>query len=164
MAFWGAPVPVDDHADRALRCARAMIDGMAQLNAELAEAFPDRRGRQPIYIRIGVNSGDAVVGEIGSAGRRSYTALGDSVNIAARLQDYAKEAGQDVLIGEQTAALSRQHALKPFVCTMLRGRTRPEVVFVPEPPGFDQAWQREDERAWMDEPLRLGGNRARRAA
>jgi adenylate cyclase len=133
MAFWGAPAPAEDHADRAIACARAMIEGMDQLNAVLALAYPGRKGRKPIRIRVGVNSGEAVVGEIGSAVRRSYTALGDSVNIAARLQDYAKEVEQDLLIGQRTAELSRRHVLRPFVSTILRGRTHPEEIYVLAP-------------------------------
>ncbi|MDF3886704.1 CHASE2 domain-containing protein [Cupriavidus basilensis] len=134
MAIWGAPVPREDHADLAITCARAMIDGMDQLNAELARANPGRCHQKPIHVRVGVNSGDAVVGEIGSAVRRSYTAIGDSVNIAARLQDFAKEVDHDLLIGARTAELCHSHALQPFVCTTLRGRSQQEVIYVPAAP------------------------------
>ncbi|AQV96377.1 adenylate/guanylate cyclase domain-containing protein [Cupriavidus necator] len=133
MAFWGAPLTVPDHADRALSCARAMLDGMARLNVELNGAFPGRRGEPPIRIRVSVNSGEAVVGEIGSTVRRSYTALGDSVNIAARLLDYAREAGQPLLVGQRTARLCQQHALDLFAETALRGRLHREQVYVLSP-------------------------------
>lgn len=133
MAFWGAPLTVPDHADRALSCARAMLDGMNQLNAELEELFPRRRGEPPICIRVSVNSGEAVVGEIGSTMRRSYTALGDSVNIAARLLDYAREVGQPLLVGQRTAWLCERHTLHLIAETALRGRQHREQVYVLSP-------------------------------
>ncbi len=132
MAFWGAPVDMPDHADRAVACARSMIDGMARLNAEIALAFPGAVRDKPIRIRIGVNSGEAVVGEIGSAVRRSYTAIGDVVNTASRLQDLAKDVDRDLLIGTRTAALCREHALMPLMRATLRGRNQQEDVHVVE--------------------------------
>ncbi|MGY8526649.1 CHASE2 domain-containing protein [Paracidovorax citrulli] len=130
MAFWGAPVAMPDHADRAVDCARAMLRSMDALNEELLGKFPQLAGRGPIRIRVALNSGEAVVGEIGSRARRSYTALGDCVNIAARLLDYAKEVAQVLLIGQSTARRCRRQLTVPIGSTVLRGRTQPEQVYV----------------------------------
>lgn len=81
MAFWGAPVPQEDYVMRAVQAAMDMADGSKALAAELMERF----GRS-VSFGIGVHVGDAVVGNIGSPQRMDYTAIGDTVNTAARLE------------------------------------------------------------------------------
>jgi adenylate cyclase len=95
MAVFGAPVAQDDHACRSVRAAIRMRDGIAEMNAERA-----RRGEAPLGVGIGIASGIAVAGNMGSAERMNYTVLGETVNLAARLTDQAK-AGE-ILISEQT--------------------------------------------------------------
>lgn len=80
MAVFGAPVRTPDHASRALRAALRMKDGMAEMNAARAE-----RGDAPIHIGVGVNTGVAVAGNMGSPERLNYTVLGEGVNLASRL-------------------------------------------------------------------------------
>jgi adenylate cyclase len=126
MAFWGAPLEQQDHADRALDCARAMLQEVDALNRSGDPVM----GGQTIRVRIGVNSGGAVVGELGSTFRQSYTAIGDAVNVASRLQDYAKIAKTDLLIGQETARLENRHALREFGNVTLRGRITPELLYV----------------------------------
>src|SRR5262245_29846859 len=93
MAVFGAPIPHPDHAIRAVRTAVAMQAGVAELN--------ERRGhgdREPIFIGIGVSLGEVVAGTVGTQDRMEYTVIGDSVNIAARLESNAK-AGRILMSG-----------------------------------------------------------------
>ena len=98
MAFWNAPFDQEDHEYRAVSCALQIINNMESLNRELvAEGLPE------IAIGIGVNTGDAVIGNMGSEQRFDYTAIGDAVNTGARLESATKQEGVDLLVGETTA-------------------------------------------------------------
>ena len=99
MAFWGAPVPSESHAVDA--CAAA-LDLQRRLVEQRREA--ERTGRAPLNIRIGVNTGRMLVGNIGSRERLSYTVIGDPVNVASRLEAVNKRYGTGILIGEDTRA------------------------------------------------------------
>lgn len=90
-----------------------------------------------IRVRIGVNSGSAVVGELGSTLRQSYTAIGDAINVASRLQEHAKVVATDLLIGQETARLSTRHKLQLFAQATLRGRVAPELLYVLDKREFD---------------------------
>ena len=98
MAFFGAPVPQADHARRAIAAARAIRAAMAAWNVER-----QRDGRLPMQARIALNSGPVVVGEVGAERRVEYTVLGNTVNVAARLEQYAARPG-DVVFSEATLA------------------------------------------------------------
>ena len=93
MAIFNAPLDLDEHEQRAVACARDMRTAIRMLQKELPE---------PIAIGIGINTGEAVVGNMGSDTRFDYSAIGDAVNTAARLESATKEAGVDLLIGEST--------------------------------------------------------------
>jgi len=97
MAFWGAPVDQPDHALRACRCALAM---QAHL-AERADEW-EKRGYPPVSIRIGINTGPMIVGNMGSRDRFNYTVLGDAVNLGARLEPLNKKYGTKIIISEFT--------------------------------------------------------------
>ena len=88
MAFFGAPNGVGSPAGIGMDCAIAMLTRLDQLNAELL-----REGIEPIRIGIGLHVGDVVVGHVGATGRHEYTAIGDAVNVAARLEELSKELG-----------------------------------------------------------------------
>lgn len=99
MAFWNAPRATPDHALAACRAALAAGDAIRAAN------LTDDTGR-PIGMRIGINSGTVLVGNVGSARRLNYTAIGDAVNIASRLESANKIYGTRVLIGEETRRLA----------------------------------------------------------
>lgn len=104
MAFWNAPLDDPDHAVNAVSAALEMLASMDGLNAELQrEAEAAGRAFFPLRIGIGINTGDCVVGNMGSQQRFDYSALGDSVNLAARLESASKSYAVSLLIGEATA-------------------------------------------------------------
>jgi adenylate cyclase len=99
MAFWGAPATNVDHALDACRAA------LACQRTLLTSGLKDDSGR-PLRVRIGINSGDMLVGNIGSELRLNYTVIGDAVNIASRLEGANKEYGTEIIIGEETRRLA----------------------------------------------------------
>ena len=99
MAFWGAPAPNPDHA---VDCCRAAL---ACQRAVEAAGLRDDSGA-PVKIRIGINSGDMLVGNIGSEVRLNYTVIGDAVNIASRLESTNKVYGSTIIIGPETRRLA----------------------------------------------------------
>jgi adenylate cyclase len=101
MAIFNAPIDQDFHENKALDCAKDIQLNMEELNEEL-----EQKGLPPVAIGIGVNTGYAVIGNMGSESRFDYTAIGDAVNTGARLESGTKEAGVDVLIGYNTAIKS----------------------------------------------------------
>jgi adenylate cyclase len=125
MAFWGAPLHVGDHARRACATALDIAAAMPALRAEWAA-----RGWPQIHIGIGIDTGDAIVGNFGSAQRFSYTAISDHVNLASRLEGLNKVYGTLILVSEQT----RREIGDEFVCreidyVRVKGKTQPVVVY-----------------------------------
>jgi class 3 adenylate cyclase len=86
MAFWGAPEAQADHAVRAVRAAKRIAERLALDNARRS-----RKGLAPVRVRIGIHSGRAIAGNIGAPGRINYTLVGDTVNIAQRLEQFGKQ-------------------------------------------------------------------------
>jgi adenylate cyclase len=96
MAFFGAPLPQDDHAERAVRAALALTGALDAWNHDRESS-----GLDPIAIRVAIHSGPVVVGDIGSASRVDYTVLGNTVNVAARLEEFVARPGT-IVVGEST--------------------------------------------------------------
>ena len=97
MTFWGAPVADSHHAQHALDSARAMVQALPALNQRFAA-----KGWPRLQFGVGINTGPMTVGDMGSNVRRSYTVMGDSVNLASRLESLTKHYGVAILIGEAT--------------------------------------------------------------
>ncbi|HVI27904.1 adenylate/guanylate cyclase domain-containing protein [Hansschlegelia sp.] len=103
MAFWNAPLDTPDHAERAVAAALGMLKAVDRLNGELAAEGAAGEAPLRLAIGVGVNTGDCVVGNLGSDRRFDYTAVGDAVNLASRLEGASKLYGVPLLIGAATA-------------------------------------------------------------
>jgi class 3 adenylate cyclase len=123
MAVFGAPDPAPDHADRALRCAEDIMRLVDTIGATF-----EREHNVTIRLSVGINSGEAVMGNVGSERRMDYTAIGDVVNVASRLEGVA--APNQVLVGEGTRALaSDAFELRRLGTRQLLGRSHETTVF-----------------------------------
>ena len=98
MAFWNAPVSIEEHQKQAVKSALDMVDRLNELNVEL-----EGEGKLPIKIGIGINTGEVVVGNMGSDNRFDYSILGDAANLASRLEGQSKGYGVTIIMGEDTA-------------------------------------------------------------
>ena len=163
MAFWGAPEALADHAERTCRGALAMAD---HARALLSDAEADGRPRLPT--RIGIDTGEVMVGNIGAPDRFNYGILGDTVNTAARLEGLNKVYGTSIIAGARTVALAGDAILfRPLDQVLLKGKRRPvlvyEVVAVRADATADQiAWvaaHREALRAYLDRRFAAAGAR-----
>lgn len=127
MAFWGAPLPDTAHAIHGTRAAIAMQEMMARLQPQF-QAF----GTDELKLRIGLHSGPAVVGNMGSDLRFTYTALGDTVNLAARLEGVNKAYGTKILLTTDTATLlDSSLTLRPVDRVRVKGKDIPVDIFTP---------------------------------
>jgi adenylate cyclase len=126
MAFWGAPLDDPEHAKHAVACALDMAEELLAFREELGEAG------QGFDVGIGLHSGPAVVGLIGSERRREYTSIGDTVNLASRIEGLTKEAGHRILVSRET--MERCAGAFDFVSCgtyPVKGRTQPVELFEP---------------------------------
>ncbi len=106
MAFWNAPLDDPEHALHAVKASLAMQAAIATLNKQLeAEAKASGAPLHVLKMGVGINTGDCVVGNMGSTRRFDYSRLGDSVNLASRLEGASKNYGVALLLGEETARL-----------------------------------------------------------
>jgi adenylate cyclase len=125
MCFWNAPLPQPDHAQRACRAALAIAAREDQIREEL-KAF----GATEIFTRIGVNTTGAAVGFVGSSHLFNYTALGDGVNLASRLEGANKLYGTRILISETTAKLAGDgFILRKLDLLQVKGKKQPMAVY-----------------------------------
>jgi class 3 adenylate cyclase len=126
MAVFGAPFPQEDHAAQAARTACAMHAQQAKLD----EVWKDE-GLEPFGLGIGISTGEVAAALLGSEERLEYTVVGDTVNLAQRLQDLARPAGTTV-VSEQTAVALPGASLRRLEVNLVKGRETPVVAFVLE--------------------------------
>lgn len=125
MAFWGAPTPQNDHSLNACKAALEMQETFPSLWKKMN---PEHRAL--LKQRIGVNSGLAIVGNIGAPDRMDYTAIGDQVNLASRLENLNKFYGTKILIGEATAsAIKDQMLVRPIEKVSVKGKAQSSIVY-----------------------------------
>lgn len=124
VAFWGAPLPCPDQADRAVNAALAI---MAEVDA--FNAGRQGRGFAPVRVRIGIESGPALVGDLGTSFRSTYTAVGDCINFASRLEAAARDLPTQLVIGAAANCQLRQHRTISLGRITLRGTQSSIEVF-----------------------------------
>ncbi|MDF2689176.1 MAG: adenylate cyclase [Microvirga sp.] len=128
MAFWNAPLPSPDHPLRAVHASMRMLDAVAALNATLREE--EGENAPSFAIGVGINTGDCVVGNVGSRWRYDYSVLGDTVNLASRLESLSKEYGVALILGPATAEAVRDYyALIELDRIAVRGRATQSALY-----------------------------------
>jgi adenylate cyclase len=145
VAFWGAPLPIAQHADLALDAAREIVRRVERLSRERA-----RDGHPPLRVRIGIESGLAMAGDFGTSFRSIYTAVGDSVNTASRLEQAARDFPHDIIVGAGTVERAKRHRFLLLGERQLRGKEKTTTLFT-----IDNSMQAAaEENQTMQEPAR----------
>jgi adenylate cyclase len=131
MAFWNAPVDDEEQEANACDAALTMQERAAALNIELKREAESNGGQyMPLRIGIGLNTGPCVVGNMGSDFRFNYSVLGDTVNVASRLEARTKDYGLRLVIGSRTAEVAKQRfATMEIDLIQVKGKKQPEAVF-----------------------------------
>ena len=125
MAFWGAPLPQEDHAARACLAALDNQTRLAQLRQEFIQM-----GLPPVRARIGINTGEMIIGNMGSSQRFDFTVIGDSVNLASRLEGAGKEYGVGILVSEETCRLAAdQVEARELDLLRVKGKEKPVRIY-----------------------------------
>ena len=125
MAFWGAPIHDSEHANHAVSAAIEMLKRLSFLNKEFTE-----RNLPTLSVGIGINTGDMNVGDMGSTYRRAYTVIGDSVNLASRLEALTRYFDVDILLSESTAVkLNNDYILMKVGKVMVKGKTEAVTIY-----------------------------------
>ena len=126
MAFWGAPLPDEEHANHALAAAYDMLVAVRALDEPFAA-----RGWPPIQVGIGIATGDMNVGNMGSEFRVAYTVMGDTVNLGSRLEGLTKQYGVDIIVSEGTASQLSGFVLRELDLVRVKGKQEPVAIFEP---------------------------------
>jgi len=125
VAFWGAPIYYEDHALRACLCALKM-----QFELEKLRIRWEKEGKPLLHMRIGINTGEMIVGNIGGYGRFNYTVIGDSVNLGARLEAINKEFGTSIIISEYTyEKVKGFFKVREIGEITVKGKTKPVKIY-----------------------------------
>jgi adenylate cyclase len=125
MAFWGAPLASPDQALMAMRTALRCQEELVKLNSDFVN-----QGLPPLSMRIGINSGEVIVGNIGSQKRFEYTVIGDAVNLASRLEGINKQYGTRVICGFLAGRMATgQIILRRLDRVRVKGKQKPEEIF-----------------------------------
>jgi adenylate cyclase len=126
MAFWGAPVDSPEHAALAVKTAMEMAAEVRKINEEYRA-----KGTPEIGVGIGLNTGSMCVGDMGSSIRKSYTVIGDAVNLGARLEGLSKIYGVDIVVSESTKKLSPDFAWQELDKVRVKGKDQAVTIFLP---------------------------------
>jgi adenylate cyclase len=129
MSFWGAPVETPDHAALGVKSAMEMANAVRGINQE-----HQSRGLPEIGIGIGLNTGMMCVGDMGSNIRRSYTVIGDAVNLGSRLEGLSKVYGVDIVVSESTRTLAPDFAWQELDRVRVKGKEQAVAIFWPMAP------------------------------
>src|SRR5258708_4062017 len=131
MAFWNAPIDDREHQINACEAAVDMLDRIDELNTQREiEAQHGGHVYIPLNVGVGLNTGVCVVGNMGSDLRFDYSVLGDSVNLASRLEGQSKEYGFPIIAGSKTAlAVKDEFAILELDFIMVKGKKEPEVIY-----------------------------------
>ncbi len=150
MAFWNAPVEDKDHPRNGVLAALEMLRECGTLNEKFTA-----RGWPTLKIGIGVNSGNVRVGDMGSKERRAYTAMGDAVNVASRLEGRTKYYGVGILVGEATRTLVKDVVFKEIDKIKVKGKD--EAITIYEPLGLEAEVEKKvlDELKLWHQTIRL---------
>ena len=131
MAFWNAPLDDREHQVNACEAAVDMLERIDVLNKQ--REFEAKEGGHvyiPLNVGVGLNTGTCVVGNMGSDLRFDYSVLGDSVNLASRLEGQSKEYGFPIIVGSRTALAAREKfAILELDFIMVKGKKEPEVIY-----------------------------------
>ena len=126
MAFWGAPVETSEHAQLAVTAAMQMSQAIREINEDHR-----KQGIPEIGIGIGLNTGTMCVGDMGSNIRRSYTVIGDAVNLGSRLEGLSKNYGVDIVVSETTRKMAAGFAWQELDKVRVKGKDQAVCIFYP---------------------------------
>jgi adenylate cyclase len=134
VAFWGAPLPQEDHAERAVKCALHMVRRLEELQETWKAA-----GREALYAGFGLNTGEVIVGNIGAEGKKmDYTVIGDNVNLGARVEGLTRKYSADIIITEFTLEKLRpviaenrlwKIRIKGLDAVAVKGKLKPVYIY-----------------------------------
>jgi adenylate cyclase len=125
MGFFGAPLTLTDHALRSCKTALEMRKILPEINADII-----KRGLEPIDFRVGIATGEVLVGNIGSEERFNYTVLGDTVNLASRLEATSKEYGTHIIVAEGTYLQVKENFFfRKLDCITVKGKYEPIGIY-----------------------------------
>lgn len=150
MAFWGAPLPDQDHARHAVLTGLEMQARMRELEPEFKA-----RGWPALHIGVGVNSGRMTVGNMGSEVRLAYTVMGDTVNLASRLEGITKQYGVGMVVGDNTRKAAPDLVYRELDFVRVKGRQEAVPIFEPLGPPDVATKARQEELGLWHKALRL---------
>ncbi len=146
MAYWNAPLPIKDHADEALQAALEQLETRDLLNKTISKKFGFE-----VDFGIGINTGEVVVGEIGSKGRSDYTMIGDAVNLASRLEGLCKAYKVRLIISEFTKkSLKHEYTLVLLDIVVVKGKHKPVKIYEVVAKGLPSEEKREEIRRYHE--------------
>jgi len=124
MAFWGAPLPSETHAEDAVNASLEMTERLKEMNISFKE-----RGWPELRIGVGISSGMVSVGNMGSKFRMAYTVMGDTVNVASRIEDLTKKYQVQVIASEYTKRMAPQLKYRQLDTLKVKGRDMPVTIY-----------------------------------